>query len=378
MRDVAELGGRAGEAVQQLHAALADRVLLHGQHHPDVALTLIDLGEALWANGKADSAEKVLRPATAMSREFFGGRDERTSRALNNLGLALQTQAHYAEARPLHEEALAIRWALHDSAGASISLVNLAWMQQADGRLDSAVALLRSAVGVRRRLYGPDDPRKASAVSALAEMLRQEGKYDAAEPLLREALTTSLKLFGPRSGNVASELAALADVMSHKSEFGAADSMYRQAIDIVRENFGDKDARTANVMNNYAGSLNERGRYQEALTWYNSAYRAYSAHFGPEHPFTAIVLGNVANTHHLLGNANEADTLYRAAIGILRKKWGDDNTSTVNASVSHGLVLLSLGRNREAEAELRPALERANRGYPRGHWRVALAENALG
>jgi tetratricopeptide (TPR) repeat protein len=218
----------------------------------------------------------------------------------------------------------------------------------------------------------------ASAVSALAEMLRQEGKYDAAEPLLREALTTSLKLFGPRSGSVASVLAALADVMSHKNESGAADSMYRQAIDIVRENFGDKDARTANVMNNYAGSLNERGRYQEALTWYNSAYRAYSAHFGPEHPFTAIVLGNVANTHHLLGNAHGADTLYRAAIGILRKKWGDDNTSTVNASVSHGLVLLSLGRNREAEAELRPALERANRGYPRGHWRVALAENALG
>ena len=366
------------EAVQQLERALADRVLLHGQHHPDVALTLTDLGEALWSDGKADSAEKLLRPAVAMSREFFGNRDGRTSRALNNLALALQTKARYAEARPMHEEALAIRRSLHDSAGASTSLVNLGWMQQVNGRLDSAEALLRSAVEIRRRIYRPDDPRTASAVSGLADMLRREGKYDEAEPLLREALATSQRIFGPRSGNVGDELQALGEVMMHKGQQRAADSLYREAIAIVRENFGDKDARTALVMNNYAGSLNERGRYQEALVWYEAALRAYKAHFGPEHPFSAIVLGNVANAHHLLGNAHKADTLYREAIRIMRAKWGDDNTSTVNASVSHGLVLVSLGRHREAEAELRPALERAVHGYPPGHWRIALAENALG
>ena len=367
------------EAVQQLERALADRVLLHGRHHPDVALTLTDLGEALWSDGKADSAEKALRPAVAMNREFFGNRDPRTATALNNLGLVLQTRARYAEARPLHEEALAVRLSLRDSAGASISLVNLGWLQQAaGGRLDSAEALLRSAVEIRRRIYRAGDPRTASAVSGLAEMLLQEGKYDEAEPLLREALATSQKLFGPRSGKASEELQALGDVMMHKGQYGTADSLYRGAIAIARENFGDQDVRTALVMNNYAGSLSERGRFREALGWYEAALRAYKAHYGPEHPFTGIVLGNVANAHHLLGDAHTAETLYREAIRIMRAKWGDDNTSTVNATVSHGLVLVSLGRHREAEAELRPALERSIHGYPPGHWRIALAENALG
>jgi hypothetical protein len=39
---------------------------------------------------------------------------------------------------------------------------------------------------------------------------------------------------------------------------------------------------------------------------------------------------------------------------------------------------VSLGRHGEAEKELRPALERAIHAYPSGHWRIALAENALG
>jgi len=366
------------EAVQQLERALADRVLLHGYHYPDVALTLIDLGLALWADGKADSATKLLRPAVSMSREFFGNHDEHTATALNNLALALQTLARYAEARTLHQEALAIRLVLHDSSGASVSLVNLGWMQQSGGRLDSAETLFQSAVQIRRRIYRADDPRTTSAVSSLAEILRREGKYDAAEPLYHEALSHTQKLYGPRGGSVGDELQGLADVMIHKRQYRAGDSLYREALAIARTNFGDQDARTALVMNNYAGSLAERGRYREALRWYEAGLGAYRAHYGPTHPFTGIVLGNVANTHHLLGDAHKADTLYRAAIEIMRAKWGDDNTSTVNATVSHGLVLVSLGRHREAEAELRPALERAVHGYPAGHWRIALAENALG
>jgi hypothetical protein len=65
-------------------------------------------------------------------------------------------------------------------------------------------------------------------------------------------------------------------------------------------------------------------------------------------------------------------------MALMRKVWHDDNPSVVNATVGHGLVLLDLTNNVEAERELRIALVNARHAYPAGHWRIALAENALG
>jgi eukaryotic-like serine/threonine-protein kinase len=367
-----------GDAIRMLERAVADRVALHGSQDPDVALTLLDYGDALYHAGRKDSAERVLERAASQSRRFFGNHDRRTADALNSLALSLQTLARYADAGALHKEALAMRRELHDSAGMTVSLVNIAWIEQSAGHSDSAVKLVRSVVEIRRRLYGSDDPRTFSAVSSLGDLYRRQRAYDAAEPLLREALATGTKLFGPRSGNVGELLAALAEVSAHHSDVRSADSLYREAISVERLSFGQNDARTAQAMNNYAGWLNERGQYGEALRWYTDALAAYRSNFGVEHPFVGIVLGNVANTHHLLGHADRADTLYRQAIALMRKVWHDDNPSVVNATISHGLVLLDLTRNADAEHELRDALVNARHAYPAGHWRLALAENALG
>lgn len=367
-----------GDAIRMLGRAIADRVALHGPENPDVALTLIDYGDALYHAGSKDSSLRVLERAARQSRRFFGNHDRRTADALNTLALSLQTMARYAEARALYNEALAMRRELHDSAGMTVSLVNIAWMEQSAGHLDSATRLLTTVVGIRRRLYGSDDPRTFSAVSSLGDIYRRQRAYDAAEPLLREALATGNKLFGPRSGNVGELLASLAEVAAHHGDVRSADSLYREGILVNRLSFGQNDARTAQAMNNYAGWLNERGHYGAALRWYSDALAAYRSNYGPEHPFVGIVLGNVANTHHLLGRADRADTLYRQAIALMRKVWNEDNPSVVNATVSHGLVLLDLTRNAEAEHELRDALVNARRAYPAGHWRLALAENALG
>jgi tetratricopeptide (TPR) repeat protein len=367
-----------GDAIRMLERALADRVALHGRENPDVAVTLADFGDALYHAGQKDSAERVLERAARQSRRFFGNHDRRTAEALNNLALSLQTLARYPEARSLHSEALAIRRELPDSAGMTVSLVNIAWMEQAAGHLDSAVAMLRSAVAIRRRLYGSDDPRTFSAINSLGDMYRRQRAYAAAEPLLREALATAEKLYGPRSGDIGNLLASLAEVASYHGDVRSADSLYREGILVNRANFGQNDARTAQSMNNYAGWLNERGHYAEAIRWYSEAVAAYRTNYGPEHPFVGIVLGNVAATEHLLGRLNRADTLYRQAISLMHRVWHDDNPSVVNATVAHGLVLLDLTRTAEAEHELRGALGNARRAFPAGHWRIALAENALG
>jgi serine/threonine-protein kinase len=365
-------------AIRMLERALADRVALHGREHGDVALTLTDYGDALFADGQRDSAEKILRPTVSLTRKVFGNHDGRTADALNNLGLVLQSKARYAEAKSLHEEALGIRREVHDSAALTISLVNIAWMEQANGRLDSAITLLTSAVAIRRHLYGSDDPRTVSAVGSLGDMFRRRRNYTAAEPLLREAAENSAKLFGARSGNVGEQLAGLADVLAHTGEARIADSLYREAIAIDRDVFGQNTSHAALVMNNYAGFLADQGRYRPAIAWYEAALTGYRAAFGAEHPFTAIVLGNVANTTHLLGNPARADTLFRQALGTMRRVWPENNSSVVNAMVSHGLVLLSLTRLDEAERQLRVGLTNARAAYPAGHWRIAQAENALG
>jgi eukaryotic-like serine/threonine-protein kinase len=361
-----------------LERAAADYAALDGRDSPQVVTPLTELGGALVLRDKLDSAETLLRRALTLSRRHFGDADGRTAEALTSLGVALQVRGHYDESRRAHEEALSIRRQAHDSAEASVSLVNLAWIHQVQGNLDSAIALSRRAVELRRRIYPVNDPRTRSAISALAAMLTRAGRYNEAEPLAREALATAEKLYGANAGLTSSEMVSLGDILAGERRFREADSVFRAGIAITRRVYGDSTLTAASAMNTFAASVERQGRTRDALRWYSAALDAYRHVLGPMHPFTAIVAGNVATAHHSLGNAGIADTMYLSAIAVMRKAWGDDNPSTVNATVAHALILHALGRHRAAEAELRPALERARRAFPSGHWRIGVAESVLG
>ena len=80
-----------------------------GERHPDTAPSLNNLAELLDEQGDYAAAKPLYEQALAIRKAVLGERHPDTAQSLNNLAALLESQGDYAAAKPLLEQALAIR-----------------------------------------------------------------------------------------------------------------------------------------------------------------------------------------------------------------------------------------------------------------------------
>ena len=61
---------------------------------------------------------------------------------------------------------------------------------QATNRLEAAEPLMRRALEIDEKSYGPEHPNVAIRLNNLAQLLQATNRLEAAEPLMRRALET--------------------------------------------------------------------------------------------------------------------------------------------------------------------------------------------
>ncbi len=76
-------------------------------------------------------------------------------------------------------------------------LNNLALLLQATNRLAEAEPLMRRALAIDEKSYGPDHPDVAIRLNNLAGLLQDTNRPAEAEPLMRRALAILEKSLGP-------------------------------------------------------------------------------------------------------------------------------------------------------------------------------------
>ncbi len=79
-----------------------------GERHPDYATSLNNLALLLKSQGDYAAARPLYEQALAIRKEVLGERHPDYAHSLNNLAVLLKSQGDYAAARPLYEQALAI------------------------------------------------------------------------------------------------------------------------------------------------------------------------------------------------------------------------------------------------------------------------------
>ena len=77
-------------------------------------------------------------------------------------------------------------------------------MLQATNRLAEAEPLMRRALAIDEKSFGPDHPDVATDLNNLALLLQATNRLAEAEPLMRRALAIDEKSFGPDHPEVAS------------------------------------------------------------------------------------------------------------------------------------------------------------------------------
>lgn len=258
--------GHYPESEPHLRAALEIRRRLHGDRHPDVAISLNDLASLRNAQGRHAEEESLLREALIIQRRLHGDKHVDVASTIQSLGAALRTQHKYEEAEPFYRGALAIRRELLGAEHIDVAQTvnSLALLLQNKGDYAGAEPLFREALAMRRKLLGESHPIVAGALNNLAMLLKERGDSSGAEALLREALAIRKSLMGSDHPDFAQALNNLAFLLQDSGDQAGAEPLYREALAIWRKTLPEGHADIGNVTAGLGLVLSAKKAYDEA------------------------------------------------------------------------------------------------------------------
>jgi tetratricopeptide (TPR) repeat protein/predicted Ser/Thr protein kinase len=194
------LGRGENEQAGEYHRrALEIREAQLGADHPEVAISLTNISNALRAQGHHEESEEMARKALAIFEAQLGANHPYTAASLNNIGNSLleqgrhiawdepkRAQPYFDEAEEHYRKAVAIREANFGSEHASVALNlhNLGEAQRLQGNYVDARKTLERSLQIKRRTMAEDHPSVVLTSTALGRVLLELGEGQAALELL--------------------------------------------------------------------------------------------------------------------------------------------------------------------------------------------------
>ncbi len=243
------------------------------------------------------------------------------------------------------------------------------------GRPDTAVAVLRRALALRRTLYASPHPDLAAARLALGSALAEASQYDDAEPLLREAVR-GLRTLHPRGHrDLAEALQQLGSLRSLTGAYEASLAPREEAYALYRRLLGPQHETTLFCLTELATGYYYADRYDEATARFQEAIAGLREAGHTVHLTHAMT--NFAALRKDQGALEDALALHEDALARRRIVLGDDHPD-VAVNLSQMAVLnVKLERYAAAEAAAREALALRLRVLGPSHARVATSYNQL-
>ncbi|HLM43603.1 MAG TPA: tetratricopeptide repeat protein, partial [Myxococcaceae bacterium] len=183
------------QALPHYTRALALMEKARGPEHPDVAISLNNLGNVSRDMGRHEQALRYHTRALAVREKALGPEHAKVAMSIHNLGTVLYAQGRYELALRRFEHARAV-WEKALEPGHP----HLASVYQYLGRVyvklqewDKAEHLLEQARAVAEKsLRGARSSELAGALLGLGELRLAQGRPAAAVPLLEQALTLAM------------------------------------------------------------------------------------------------------------------------------------------------------------------------------------------
>ncbi len=341
--------------------------------------------------------------------------------AYRALGLYERAERHLDLALAVHRADPAARAAL------ARDLLALGLVRLEQGRYQSAEALSREAVAIRRDAGPPQALAEALALLGSAVRMRGEtaAALDEARALYEEALALAEDPAAPDCELTANVLNEYGGVLAALDDNAGAERNYRRALELHRGCLGDLDVRVAQDENDLAIVLARSGRLEESIALTRRSLATYAQILGREHPTTVALTNNlgslqvrgpdedgpeVAEGEALLGEALEArrrllgddhpdvartlcmlgdlarrrDDLdsarmcFAEALEIFRGRLGPFHLEVGNGETNLALVELDAGAASAALEHARLALEIYRRVLPASHVFLPQSEGLLG
>lgn len=256
-------------------------------------------------------------------------------------------------------------------------LVERAFALHKAGKVDQAIPLMREALAIQERMFGPQHEQIAMPKYVLAEMLRANGDYEEARRLHQEALTLFERAPGANGLDLAKSLSGLAGVLSAQDKLSDAERLYRRALAMRERALGANHPDVAGNLNDLAEVLKQQGNYRAAEPLYLRALAIQERALGPNHHLVAMTLSNYAGSLHKRGELAAAEPHFRRALQILESTFGGEHQFVATALNNLASVLQARGELEAAEPLFRRALAILERVLPQNHPALGRPTNNL-
>jgi tetratricopeptide (TPR) repeat protein len=291
------------------------------------------------------------------------------SALLNWAGNYFHGRAAHSQSALLLRDALAIREKAFgpEHPATAQSLNNLALLLWNQGDFAGARPLFERALAIREKVLGPDHPNTATSLSNLARLLQDQGDLTGARPLFERALAIREKMLGPEHPDTATSLIKFAGLLQAEGDLAGARPLFEGALAIYEKMLGPEHPNTATSLHNLARLLQDQGDLTGARPLSERALAIYEKVLGPEHPDTATSLHNLARLLQAEGDLAGARPLFERALAIYEKVLGPEHPGTSRAHRDFARLLLAAGAQTEALALGEKALANHDKVLERDH-----------
>ena len=283
-----------------------------GPDHPGLVPTLNGLGATAWAQGRHDEAEQYFRRALDILEEAGGQQsDPDLARTLNNLGMLASTRGRYEEAETSYGRALDILEQTRDVRDPELAtaLENLGIFHAKQGHYEEAVRYYRRTLAIWDEILEPDHPQLAKTLNNLAASLQDEGQLEEAETLFRRVLEIRSKTHGSEHPSLGVVWNNLADVHRELRRHEEAERGYRRALEIFDRTLPPDHRYVAYPLEGLARLYRDRGDVSRAETFFRRALRIREEALDPGHPETQATRSELATLLEADGREAEAFAL---------------------------------------------------------------------
>jgi serine/threonine-protein kinase len=323
-RDAAQRLGRDSESALYAGRALAEALILAGEHAQ--ARSLID-----------DILQRT--PARMAS---LRGQALMLSSYLHTL--RLEGDAALPQAREAVE--LCRTGCPHDER--VNTLTALATAQHTLGQFEASVATWEDLLELERRRYGPSHLRVANALAGLSRTSSRLGRLERAEETARQALAIDEAVLGPDDWRRYNHLNALLTVLRARRDYPGALQAARAALRIARAAHGDDHPEVAGALGAVGVLLTTSGDYREAAALLEQGLRMREKSDGPDGLQTAIMRGNYGDALARAGDPVRGEAEMRRALASHRQARSRDPGSECTKLEKLGRWHLDSGNGRAA------------------------------
>lgn len=291
---------------------------------------------AIYLTGRGDTttAKSLFEQALTLKYRAYGPDHPELAVTLDNLGLTLTRLGDVNTARELHMTALSIKTAAFGFAHPTVALTldNLAAAQAAAGDYSAACDSIRQAVEIDLATWGPGSPQTAASLRDLGIGLSNSGHEESAVEALGRSLAIYDAAYGPASPQAAQTAAALAVSLNRLGRYGLARDHLQRALPIIESAYGPDHPETARTLVNLGDVLDNLGDYAPARAHLERALAIIEATSGPGHSDVARILMTLSVVLQNLGEHPQVVKAHRErAVSILRQALGPDHPDTQRA-----------------------------------------------